>query len=301
MAFDFSKYTGDASGAIPSPSIAQYTPGYSTAPDTPIDPAIASQLFNYVGKSDADLATSDQDVKQKLIDAGLIKSITEGAGGEGGDVGQTFYELGDHAPSNFSGNISHTDHTPELQRIIGADNTKLLNPQAVYKDSEFGNVTTQGNKDQRDGGWDTFWKVAPLIPAAFAAIMSGGAMAPLLAEMPEAGGATAGGMIGGQTLSDIGGGAIAQGGSATAGGALSDLPASVAKAFPDVVKNSISGLNSNNGKYNPLSALTSMFGGAIPPWLMPVVSASLGAAQGKGFDFTKFISPAVGAISKGLG
>ena len=265
MAFDFSKYTGDASGATPPPSIAQYTPGFNTAPTTPIDPALASQLFNYVGQSDADLATADQGVKQKLIDAGLIQSLTEG-GAEGGQA-QQFYELGPNAPSNFAGNISHTDHTPEMQRIIGADSgvakdQGLLNPSAVYKDPTFGNVTTSGNLNRKDPGWDTFWKVAPLLPSLFAFGM------PLIAGaagLAGAGGATAGTMIGNQTLSDIGGGAIAQGGSATAGSMLSNLPW-LQKMFPDLLKTGIKGLASNNGK----------------------------------FDFSKYISPAVTQLAKGL-
>jgi hypothetical protein len=265
MAFDFSKYIPDQStGTTPPSSVAQYTPGYTEGSNTGLDPAIASQLFNYIGRSDSDANLQDPDVKQKLIDAGLLKSITY-AGGEGGED-QQFYALGDKAPSNFAGNISRTDHTPEAQRIIGADSgvakaQGLLNPNAVYKDPVFGNVTTSANLNRKDPGWDTFWKVAPMLPGLFAMgapMMFGG--------LTGAGGATAGGMIGNQTLSDIGGGAIAQGGSATASNLLSNMRW-LQKLFPDLVKTGIKGLASNNGK----------------------------------FDFSKYIPTGLQQIAKGLG
>ncbi len=250
MAFDFSKYVPQSpTAAAPPSSVAQYAPGFTQGTSNDgLDPALASQLFNYVGRTDADANQFDPQVKQKLIDAGLLKSITEG-GAEGGDA-QTFYELGDKAPSNFAGNITHTDHTPEMQRIIGADTgvakaQGLVNPAAVKDDPVWGKVTTSGNLNRKDPGWDTFWKVAPMLPAVFAA---GAPM--LFGGLSGAGGATAGSMIGNQTLSDIGGGAIAQGGSATASNIFANAPAWLQKALPDLLKSGIKGLNTSNGKFD---------------------------------------------------
>lgn len=271
--FDFSSYlppppgqTGEATSttAASPQSVAQYTPGYTQGSNAGLDPALASQMTKYVGLSDSDANNIDPAVKQQLIDAGLIKSITEG-GAEGGDA-QTFYELGDNAPSNFAGNISHTDHTPEMQRIIGADTgvakaQGLTDPSAVYKDPVFGNVTTSGNLNRKDPGWDTFWKVAPMLPGLFA---MGAPM--LFGGLAGAGGATAGAMVGDQSLSDIGGGAIAQGGSATAGDLLSNVPW-LQKYLPQLAKQGIGQLNSSNGK---------------------------------GFDFSKFIPMGLQQIAKGL-
>ncbi len=268
MPFDFSQYLPPPPGqtspqAAPPQSVAQYDPGYNTAPTTPVDPALASQLFKYVGLNDSDANMQGADTKQKLIDAGLLKSITEGAGGDGGDVGQTFYELGDNAPSNFAGNISHTDHTPEMQRIIGADTgvaqaQGLVNPSAVYKDPEFGNVTTSGNLNRKDPGWDTFWKVAPILPG----LLAGGAGA-LFSGLDAAGGATAGALAGDQTAGAFGG-ALNTGVDATSSG-LSMSPW-LTKALPQLIKQGISGLNSN-GK----------------------------------FDFSKYIPTGIQAIAKGGG
>ncbi len=257
MAFDFSQYLPpppSASGtSTPAPSsVAQYTPGYtqgSAATNAALDPALTSQLFKYVGLDDSDANMQGADTKQKLIDAGLLKSITEGAGGDGGDTGQTFYELGDNAPTNFAGNITKTDHTPEMQRIIGADTgiaatQGLTNPSYVKNDPVWGNVTTSGNLNRKDPGWDAFWKVAPMLPGVLA--MGAGS---LFGGLADAGGATAGGMVGSQSLSDIGGGAIAQGGSATASNLFANAPAWLQKALPDLVKTGIKGLNSN-GKFD---------------------------------------------------
>ncbi len=298
MAFDFSKYIGQAPAAAPTPSVAQYASGYTQGSNEGLDPALASQLFNYVGRNESDANLQGEDTKQKLIDAGLIKSITY-SGGEGGED-QQFYALGDKAPSNFQGNISHTDHTPEAQRIIGADSgvakaQGLVNPNATYKDPTWGNVTTSSNLNRKDPGWDTFWKVAPMLPGLFA---MGAPM--LFGGLAGAGGATAGGLIGNQTVSEIGGGAIAQGGSATAGNLLSSLPSGITSRFADLVKNSISSLNSKKG-FNPVSAALGLAGG-IPGvgQFTPAVQAAMNLAGGGGFDFTKYIPMGLQQIAKGL-
>jgi hypothetical protein len=264
----------------------QYTPGFGAGPATGLDPAIASQLFQYVGKSDADTQLLDPKVKQQLIDAGLLQSITEG-GAEGGTP-QQFYELGANAPTNFSGHISHVDLTPEAQRLVSPTQAegmgqKLFNPNLVAHDSLFGDLTMQGNIDPNESTFSKIgWKIAPMIPMALAAIMSGGALAPLLASMPEAGGATAGAMIGGQTLSDIAGGAIAQGGAATASDLLSGLPSWISSQVPGAVRGGISSLPGNDGKFNPLGTALSIGSAGlgqlgVPSWITPALMAAMQA------------------------
>jgi hypothetical protein len=269
MAFDFSSYIPQSptqatpAATTPTSSVGQYTPGFSEGPSANLDPALASQLFGYIGKTDSDANLLGADTKQKLIDAGLLKSITQG-GAEGGDA-QTTYELGDNAPTNFEGHTTRIDNTPEYQRVIGADSGAakdqgLINPNAVKDDPLWGKVTYAGNKNQHDS-MDTFWKVAPFIPSLFAM------GAPLLfGGLAAAGGATAGGMIGSQTLSDIGGGTIAQGGAATASDLFAGAPAWLQKALPDLAKSGIKGLASGDGK----------------------------------FDFSKYIPTGLQAIAKGL-
>jgi hypothetical protein len=251
MAFDFSKYVpqSPASQTPPAatpPSVGQYTPGFGSGPDTNLDPTLAKQLFSYIGKNDSDANLLGEDTKNQLVQAGLLKPITEGGQDSGG--AQTFYELGDKAPTNFQGHISQTDNTPETQRIIGADVTSkmggLTDPNAVYKDPLWGNVTTEGNKNQHDS-MDTFWKVAPFIPSLFA---MGAPM--LFSGLADAGAASAGLMAGDQTLSGIGGGAIAQGGSATASDLFANAPAWLQKALPDLTKTTIKGLASSGGKFD---------------------------------------------------
>jgi hypothetical protein len=264
----------------------QYTPGFGAGPATGLDPAIASQLFQYVGKSDADTQLLDPKVKQQLIDAGLLQSITEG-GAEGGDP-QQFYELGANAPTNFSGHISRIDNTPEAQRLVSPTQVqgmgeKLFNPNMVVHDPTFGDLTMQGNVDPNESTFSKIgWKVGSMAPAILATVMSSGMMAPMLAEMAGSGGATAGAMIGGQTLSDIAGGAIAQGGAATAGDLLSGLPSWVTSQVPGAVRGGITSLGSNDGKFNPLGTLLSLGGAGlgqlgVPSWLTPTLAAAMRA------------------------
>jgi hypothetical protein len=264
----------------------QYTPGFGAGPATGIDPAVAAQLFQYVGKSDADTALLDPKVKQQLIDAGLLQSITEG-GAEGGDA-QQFYELGANAPTNFSGHISRIDNTPEAQRLVSPTQVqgmgeKLFNPNMVVHDPMFGDLTMQGNVDPNESTFSKIgWKVGSMAPAILATVMSSGMMAPMLSEMAGSGGATAGAMIGGQTLSDIAGGAIAQGGAATAGDLLSGLPSWVTSQVPGAVRGGITQLGTGDGKFNPLGTLMSLGSAGlgqlgVPSWLTPALAAAMKA------------------------
>jgi hypothetical protein len=264
MAFDFSKYTTDTStsGASPAPasSIAEYTPGYGAGPASDLDPALAKQLFSYIGKNDSDANLLGEDTKNQLIQKGLLKPITQG-GGEGGDVGQTTYELGDNAPTNFEGHTTRTDNTPGLSRIIGADSGAakdqgLVNPAAVKNDPMWGNVTYAGNKNQHDS-MDTFWKVAPFIPSLFAM------GAPLLfSGLAGAGGATAGALVGSQTPG-LFGGALNTGAAATASDFFASAPAWLTKAIPKLAESGIKGLASGNGKFDFTKYISGLAGSAV--------------------------------------
>lgn len=214
--------------------------------------------------------------QQKLIDAHLLQQQTTGNTSQG-EAPTTYNQLGSAAPAQLSGHDSYSGslgtNKGELGRLVYTgklnDSTgdytnkdqKLLNPSAVGTDPNWGQYTTAANIDHKDPGWDTFWKVAPMLPGLFAM----GAPA-LFGGLTGAGGATAGAMIGDQSLSNIGGGAIAQGGSASAGSLLSNLPASFQKYFPQAVKQGIGQLNSNSK-----------------------------------FDFSKYIPTGLQMIAKGLG
>jgi len=172
----------------------------------------------------------------------------------------------------------------------------LINSSQQGDDSMWGKITNEANvKD--DHANDLFWKIAPMLPMVFATIMSGGAMAPLLAEMPEAGGATAGALVGDQTAGMFGG-ALNSGTGATAGGLLDSASPWLSKSLPNTIKSSISSLNS--GKFNPTSTLTGLAGSAIgasgimpdmPSWAMPAISAGMNVAKGGGFDWSKYLIP----------
>jgi hypothetical protein len=322
MAFDFSKYipaasTPDTLGALPAgvtpQDVSQMYSLQMHPVENPDDVMIRDTDGNVTGSMkdlNADGYATQKaqwDEQQKLAEAGLLSGPQKVGGAEGGDP-QTVQWLGSAAPAQLSG---HNDYNPALglkegQRLVYAgdlnDSTgtykndlKLLNDNAVYNDPNWGKLTYAANVDHKDGMWDMFWKVAPMLPGLFAM----GAPA-LFGGLTGAGGATAGGLVGNQT-SGMFGGALNTGVDATAGSLLSDAPAWFAKQFPELVKGSISGLNSSKGKLNPLSMAMQLAGG-IPgaSSVMPFANMALTLGRGGGFDFSKFLPQGISMLAKGL-
>lgn len=226
----------------------------------PLDPAMTQQIWKVLGSDPNSVDSSLAPARDYLLQNGLLNLVPANTG-ESNTAAR--YELGLNAPHNFAGYSQTGDTPPEAMRLSSVEqmhgnDQSLYNPDVHAVNPLYGDMTLQGNVKQPSSGWDTFWKVAPMIPAAFAAIMSGGALAPLLAEMPEAGGATAGSLVGDATSSGAYGGM-----GASAGDFASSLPSWVTNQIPNAIKGGISSLNANDGKFNPLSMLSSMGGGAM--------------------------------------
>jgi hypothetical protein len=345
MAFDFSAYQPSTPAAAPTagalpPGITQndiQQMNYLQANPVANDPS-QQMVYDTDGNSmglmkdlhpDVYQQSEDQwNEQQKLTSAGLLGGPQKVGGADGGDQ-QTVQYFGGAVPASFAGHSDYNPNTPqgtnqgELGRIVytGQENDssgsfdtnkKLIDSNAVYDDPNWGKLTTLANIDQKSP-MDTFWKIAPMIPMAIATIMSSGAAAPLFAGLDNAGGATAGAMIGDQTASDIAGGAIAQGGAATAGNALAGSSAWFQKMFPNLVKGGISSLP-GGGKNTGISLAEQVAGGALDnsgilastggfDWTKyaPLVSAGINIARGGTFDWSRYLpNLALQSIAKGM-
>lgn len=240
-----------------------------TGAAAPLDPAMTQQIWSVLASDPNNVDPSLTKARDYLMQNGMLNLVPAN---EGESNTAARYELGLNAPHNFSG-YSLTGDTPavEQQRLssvqqVQGNGQKLFNPNLVSHDPLYGDMTLQGNVNPNESGLaKTFWKVAPMLPAAFAAIMSGGALAPLLSQMPEAG----------ATAADAGLLGLDAAPGWTQGFNLDKL-----------VKSGISSLNSNDGKFNPLGLLSQLGGSAlgnvagglgVPSWITPALSAAMNA------------------------
>ncbi len=332
MGFDFSSYlppppgqgstaqasAGSAFGALPQGITSQDIPQLNSLMYHPVDNPDSQNVMDGDGNvmgSMKDLNPSGYatqkaqwDEQQKLMNANLLHSNVS-SNSESGNP-QVYNQLGTAAPASFSGHDSYTGvlgtnkgeggrlvYTGGLNDSTGNyTNTsqKLLNKDAVYNDPTWGQYTTDANINKSDGGWDTFWKIAPLIPS----LIAGGVG---MFGLAGAGGATAGDIAAGADTGGMFGTPLAAAGGS--GATASFLPAALARALPNAVKGTIQGLNSNGGKLNPLGLATSLVPGALglPSWVGPLANAGIGLAQGGGFDFSKYLPMGLQTIAKGLG
>lgn len=229
-----------------------------------LDPAMTQQIWKVLGSDPNNVDPSLSSARDYLLQNGLL-NLVPANNGESNTAAR--YELGLNAPHNFAG-YSQTGDTPtepmrlsSVEQMKGNDQT-LVNPNLHATNPLYGDMTLQGNVKQPSRPLeDTFWKVAPMLPALFATIMSGGALAPMLASMPEAGGTAANaGLLG-----------------------LEAAPSwAEGLGLDKLIKGGISSLNSNNGKFNPMSMLGPLLGGAgVPQWATSLGQLGLGAARGK--------------------
>lgn len=203
--------------------------------------------------------------RQWLVDNNYVQQ-TGGNSGEGNTANAYQWGAGAPGAKSMAGYTLTGDTPAEAARFVSTQQMKgngqtAINPDLVGDSPIYGQMTMQGNVKQPKSPWDTFWKVAPMLPAAFAAVMSGGALAPLLASMPEAGGTAANmGLLG-----------------------LDAAPGwAEGLGLDKLVKGGISALNSNDGKFNPLAFLGPVLGAAgVPGSAISLGQLGLGAMQGK--------------------
>ncbi len=297
MAFDFSKYaTQPPTAAAPAPVTPAAPQAPPAAADTPqYDPAMTSQIWKVMDAGPSGVADDPGLTKARdyLMQNGLLDDV---AANTGDSNTAERYELGLNAPHDFS-LYSKTGDTPanENARLssveqVKGNGQKLIDPTAVKHDPLYGDMTARGNVNPNESAaMKLFWQAAPMAPA----LLAGGVGLGLFGGLDAAGGATAGSLVGDQTASAIGGGAL-NGSTATASPLLSNAPSWLTKTLPNAVKTGISGLASGNGKFDfskylPMALSAAASGAGLPSYALPLASTAFNLAKGGGFDFTNYL------------
>ncbi len=341
MAFDFSQYTGGTTptvaatpqtlGALPAGITSADIPQMQYLMNSPIltDPSTQMNTdsegntigaFKDLNPDEYKTAEDQWNEQQKLITAGMLNAPTQTGGGDGSPLQTISGGYGAAVPdaiahrdgtqyqnsaANEAGQLVYAGDINDTSGSANNGDQKLLNPSATMTDPNWGTFTQQGNIDQSHGTLsDLGWKIAPLVPAIAATLLSGGAGAAMFGALPEssANSALSAGMLAGDQTAGMFGGALNTGVEATAGDVLSSLPASIQKYLPNAVKSGISQLGSN-GKYNPLSMIEGAAGSMLnlPPSIMQAINAGVGLSQGGGFDFSKYLPQGISMLTKGIG
>lgn len=160
---------------------AQATQAYAS-----INPAYTQDIFKIMDMGPAGVAGDPQMAKERdaLIAGGFLQDTASGDQGEA-------YTLGLNAPHNMAAYSGTGDLAPSPLRLQNVNESKsnnqtLADTSMVAHTQLWGDMTYQGNIVQPKSGWDTFWKVAPMLPALFATVVSGGTLSPMMLLFKQA-------------------------------------------------------------------------------------------------------------------